>query len=302
MKESGAYPNVHHLELFYHVARAGGFSAASRVMPYGVQQPAISSQIRQLEMSIGYPLIERRPFSLTPAGARLFTFVEPFFSGLGGLGERLVDQGPPSLCVASSGHILRDHFPELLGMTARAFPDLRIALRDADQALAEPMLLSREMDLAVVWLEAGPRKNLRQEPLITLHPTLVVPKKAPFRSADHFFKSSDRVSFITPSVEDKLTKFLGRELARRGVRWRSALEAGSLDVVHSCVAEGLGVGISLDIPGMHMPAGVRRVVLRNFPAVRIAALWREPLREPAQMFLAAVRRKVAQLRGARGLD
>ena len=35
--------NVHHLELFYHVAKYGGVSAAARHMPYGIQQPAISA-------------------------------------------------------------------------------------------------------------------------------------------------------------------------------------------------------------------------------------------------------------------
>jgi DNA-binding transcriptional LysR family regulator len=43
--------NVHHLELFYYVARHGGVSAAARAMPYGIQQPAISAQILQLEAS-----------------------------------------------------------------------------------------------------------------------------------------------------------------------------------------------------------------------------------------------------------
>ena len=38
-------PNLHHLELFYHVARHGGITAAARSMPYGIQQPAISGQI-----------------------------------------------------------------------------------------------------------------------------------------------------------------------------------------------------------------------------------------------------------------
>ena len=36
--------NIHHLELFYYVARHGGISEAVRNMPYGIQQPAISGQ------------------------------------------------------------------------------------------------------------------------------------------------------------------------------------------------------------------------------------------------------------------
>ena len=37
--------NVHHLELFYYVARFGGIGAAVRNIPYGIQQPAVSAQV-----------------------------------------------------------------------------------------------------------------------------------------------------------------------------------------------------------------------------------------------------------------
>jgi len=37
--------NIHHLELFYYVAKHGGIAAAVRKMPYGIQQPAVSGQI-----------------------------------------------------------------------------------------------------------------------------------------------------------------------------------------------------------------------------------------------------------------
>ena len=63
--------NIHHLELFYYVARHGGISEAVRHMPYGIQQPAMSSQIIQLEETLGLTLFQRRPFQLLPAGAEL---------------------------------------------------------------------------------------------------------------------------------------------------------------------------------------------------------------------------------------
>ena len=61
--------NIHHLELFYYVARFGGISEAVRNIPYGIQQPAVSGQILQLEEFLGVTLFQRRPFELTPAGA-----------------------------------------------------------------------------------------------------------------------------------------------------------------------------------------------------------------------------------------
>ena len=81
--------NVHHLELFYHVAKNGGVSAAARAMPYGIQQPAISAQILQLEDALGTTLYQRRPFQLTREGQALYEFAAPFFSGLEEMGDRL---------------------------------------------------------------------------------------------------------------------------------------------------------------------------------------------------------------------
>lgn len=72
--------NVHHLELFYYVARHGGISQAVRNMPYGIQQPAMSGQIINLEEFLGVTLFQRRPFQLTAAGEDLYRFIGPFFS------------------------------------------------------------------------------------------------------------------------------------------------------------------------------------------------------------------------------
>ena len=81
--------NIHHLELFYYVAKHGGVSAAARKMPYGIQQPAISAQVLRLEQELGVTLFQRRPFRLTSPGQDLYQFIEPFFGGLTEIGRRL---------------------------------------------------------------------------------------------------------------------------------------------------------------------------------------------------------------------
>ncbi len=74
--------NIHHLELFYFVAKHGGIAAAVRNIPYGIQQPAVSGQIAKLEESLGTKLFQRRPFALSPTGTELFEFIRPFFETL----------------------------------------------------------------------------------------------------------------------------------------------------------------------------------------------------------------------------
>jgi len=78
---SQAAVNVHHLELFYTVAKSGGISAAVRQDPYGIQQPRSRADAK-LEEDVGAKLFERQSIRLTKAGEKLFAHVEPFFSQL----------------------------------------------------------------------------------------------------------------------------------------------------------------------------------------------------------------------------
>ena len=78
--------NLHHLELFYYVARHGGISRAVRHMPYGIQQPAVSGQVLLLEQDLNTKLFDRRPFRLTTDGQELYDFVRPFFQDVEALG------------------------------------------------------------------------------------------------------------------------------------------------------------------------------------------------------------------------
>ena len=55
---------------------------AVRNIPYGIQQPAVSAQVAQLEEYLGVTLFQRRPFVLTPPGEKLYAFVKPFFANL----------------------------------------------------------------------------------------------------------------------------------------------------------------------------------------------------------------------------
>ena len=126
--------NIHHLELFYYVAKHGGIMPAVRNIPYGIQQPAVSSQIAQLEEFLGVTLFQRRPFALTPEGGKLYQFIQPFFSNLAKVAEELQGGQVRLIRIGASPVVLREHLPELLQGVRRKFPELRIMLRDGDPA------------------------------------------------------------------------------------------------------------------------------------------------------------------------
>ena len=121
--------NIHHLELFYFVAKYEGITAAVRKMPYGIQQPAVSGQILQLERDLGVKLFNRRPFALTPAGNELYDFLYPFFSRLGDMEACLKGEESRHLRIAASASAIRNHFPDLLGEMRTEKPDCASGLR-----------------------------------------------------------------------------------------------------------------------------------------------------------------------------
>ncbi len=154
--------NIHHLELFYFVARHGGIAEAVRNIPYGIQQPAVSGQVAQLEEYLGVTLFQRRPFALTPAGERLYRFIQPFFSGLDGMASELQGGKARQIRIGASTTVLRDHLPELFQSVRKKFPNLKIGLLRGRGlwhrpfgAGAQRQDIAQRADLAVAGLCAG---------------------------------------------------------------------------------------------------------------------------------------------------
>ena len=95
--------NIHHLELFHYVAKHEGIAGAVRNIPYGIQQPAVSAQVIQLEIGLGATLFQRRSFEFTPAGVELYDFIHPFFANLESMGEKIRGGVAQTIRIGASG-------------------------------------------------------------------------------------------------------------------------------------------------------------------------------------------------------
>lgn len=265
--------NIHHLELFYFVARFGGIAQAVRNMPYGIQQPAISAQIIALEDHLGVTLFRRRPFELTESGRQLFASIEPFFAGLEDLEERIRGGISERLRVGASQTVLRDHLPGILRDLRARYPGLRIVLRSGYQLELESRLIAGEIDLAVTVIDRTVASGLKSDTLIQLPLALFVPKSMKARTAAEIL-TADRIgeTLISLRPDEALARIFQQELGRRGVAWPIGIEAGTLELVVTYVMEGFGVGLGVEIPGMKLPAGVRALPLEDFPKLQMGVL------------------------------
>ena len=269
--------NVHHLELFYYVARHGGIMEAVRNMPYGIQQPAVSGQLLQLESHLGVKLFRRRPFELLPAGTELYEFIRPFFGELSGMEKQLRSASQETLRVAAPVVALRDHLPRVLQEVRRIFPRLQLTLRAGQQPQVEAWLERQELDFAITLLEGQSAKGLQHLPLLELPLVLLVPKTSRFRNASGIFEA-----LATESLEDPLISITAGELAPRRFReflesrsleWPSRVEVTDLELVEVYVQSGFGIGLSLAIPGSTPAKDLRMLPITDITPLRLGAVW-----------------------------
>jgi DNA-binding transcriptional LysR family regulator len=279
---------IHHLELFYYVAKHGGIAAAVRKMPYGIQQPAVSGQIARLEEDLGAKLFNRRPFSLLPEGAELFEFIKPFFDDLDKVAARI--RGPSlQLRIAAPPVVLHDYVPELLQRVRRRFPSFRLQLHEAAGADAERLLLAGDIDLAITILDGKRRSEIHSRPLLELPLILLVNKKQNIRRAEQLW-ARDKIeeTLITFPRSDAVQAHFQRGLEQLGVEWFPGIEVNSTRLIDHYVAHGYGIGLTVAPPAFKSPPGMRAILLPGFPPVTIGAAWAEKLSPIAQQFLAEV--------------
>jgi len=288
--------NVHHLELFYYVARHGGIMGAVRNIPYGIQQPAVSGQVAQLEEFLGATLFQRRPFALTPAGEKLYEFIHPFFANLDQVATDLQGGQARHIRIGASTIVLRDHLPGLLQGVRKRFPGLKVSLREGYPAHLEGLLQKEEIDLAVTLIEKKTAPGIQSLPLLEMPLVLLVEKSSRIKSAEQLWARDkiDEPLVCLPQGEAICRNFQLR-LNQLGVDWFPSIEASSVDLIETYVANGLGVGLSVALPKRPPPPGVRVLPLPDFAPVVIGAMWRGRTTPLLQAFLEETRSRAKLL-------
>lgn len=144
--------NLSHMATFIAVAESGGFrAAADRLF---VSPPAVSTRIKQLELSLGVRLFHRttRSVTLTGEGTRLLAAATNAVSELNRVTDQLRSEShlsSGSTSVATMFSLASTIFPPLLKSFSERYPNLSVGLVDATADVAVDHLLDGRCDLAV---------------------------------------------------------------------------------------------------------------------------------------------------------
>jgi DNA-binding transcriptional LysR family regulator len=266
--------NIHHLELYYYVAKHGGISEGVRNIPYGIQQPAVSAQVIQLEESLGITLFHRRPFALTTAGQELYDFIRPFFDNLNPTAEKIRGGVSQHIRIGASEIVLRDYLPAVVQEVRKKFPKLRLTLREGYHPQLQSWLQKQELDLIVTLLEGKFAPGTCGCSLLKLPLVLLVRKDSKIASAQELWKR-DRIedSLITLPANEPIYRNFLQGLNRLNVDWFPNIEVSTLKLVETYVAHGYGIGLSVLVPKAKFDVPIRALPLEEFEPVSVGAIW-----------------------------
>jgi DNA-binding transcriptional LysR family regulator len=291
--------NIHHLELFYYVARHGGISEAVRNIPYGIQQPAVSIQVIQLEETLGTKLFNRRPFQLTTEGKKLYQFIEPFFANVEQVAAEITDRAAQFIRLGATNTILRNHFPVIIRAAQQKIPGLKFSLHDGIEMQLIRALERNEIDLAVTVVQSKAPAGISMQPLLKLPLVLLVPTESKLKSAAELWKR-DKIEepLICLPPAESITRNFQQHLNKLGVEWYGTIVVNSLDIIDAYAASGFGIGLSVIVPGAPLPEGLRRLPLDDFDPIQVGALWNGKATPVVQTFLDVFEQRAQELAGA----
>ena len=286
------------LEYFAAVARTLHFGSAATACR--VTQPALSSQIQQLENSLGTPLFERnrRVVRLTDAGARLLPRAQSILSEVAGLRSAAAAHAPPltgDLRLGVIPTVAPYALPQFVPTARRRYPDLRLLIREDRTPDLVQQLADGELDLLLLALEAD-LGDVTTLPLYRDPFALAVPNGHPLGTTRPI-KTSDLAEAELLLLEDgHCLRDQALDVCQiAGADEASDFRASSLNTLVRMVAAGTGMTL---IPEIAIPTEVRsrdQVTLRRFgprgPARTIGLAWRRssPRVEEFELLATALR-------------
>jgi LysR family nitrogen assimilation transcriptional regulator len=151
---------------FYHVAKAGRFTAAEAVLD--VAQSAMSRQIQQLERDLGVQLLDRtgHGVKLTAHGEILYRHAESILSSMSMTVDELHEasqQSLESISIAAPPSFMASYMADVISGFTKARPGVRICAVEASTGGVYNHLASGQVDVAVVLQTANTARLFLQE-------------------------------------------------------------------------------------------------------------------------------------------
>lgn len=248
--------NLKQLEYFVHVAELGSFSKAALVLQ--IAQPALSRQVRALEMDLRETLLLRngRGVALTEAGRRLFEHSVGILQLVAQAREELGaqrDEPAGHITIGLPPSIARQLTLPLIDGFQRQLPKARLAIVEGLSTHVTEWIATGRVDVGLL-------HNPESQPALEITPVLeetlclVEPRARPTRSSKRTAPPNDeeatvplrelgRYPLVMPERTQAIRRLLESQAVLAGVKLDIAWEVSSIPSIIDLVCAGYGCGV-----------------------------------------------------------
>jgi LysR family transcriptional regulator, low CO2-responsive transcriptional regulator len=262
------------LRLLESVARNSSFTRASEELH--LTQPAVSTQIKQLEQEVGMPLFEQlgKKIFLTEAGKEMYAFSRGIAQQFRDI-ESVIDdmkgvkRGTLSLSVTSTGKYFA---PYLLAEFVKHHPGTQVHLEVTNREQLVEALQENIPDMAIM---GTPPDNLEltaqafmQNPLVIIarpdHPLAQISRIPLSRLVEENFILRERGSGTRNAVE--------RFFEQRDIKLNTSMEMSRNEAIKHAVMAGLGLGI-VSLHTLEFELALGRIAILSVEGFPIMKEW-----------------------------
>lgn len=267
-------PTLHQLRIFRSVAEHNSFTRAAEALH--LSQPAVSIQVKQLETTVGLPLIERmgKKIYLTEAGVSIYKCAQTVSNQIDDTAEHIdglkgMKRGRLKISVATTaGYFVT----RMLAAFSDLYPDVAISLDVTNRESLLRQLDANEPDLIIM---GEPPANTDLVSTAFMNNPLVVcaPPGHPITQETGLTMATlSGYTFVVREPGSGTRAAIERVFAAEGVDIHFAMEMTSNEAIKQAVQAGLGLGI-VSQHTLELELDTGRLVLASIEGFPIVRQW-----------------------------
>lgn len=268
--------NLHQLYTFQVVAKHCSFVRAAEELHFS--QPAVSSQIRHLEKSLGVKLFDQigRKTHLTQAGEELYLYSKKIFSVIDETMEIIEALRSPHygrLSVGADTTVGSYVIPGLLGKFRQIYPAVEISLEVLNRAALVEALVSNRIDMAVMG-KVPDELPVEIEPFAYNELVLIAAPTHRLAGGKNIpIEELAREHFLLREVGSGTRAALENALQEAGIPLQVSMQVGNNSAIKQGVAAGLGIALISRV-ALDMELETNRLVILDVEGFPIVRQWR----------------------------
>jgi DNA-binding transcriptional LysR family regulator len=239
--------NIEQVKAFCHVASTGSFTRAARAL--FITQPAVSQEIKSLEIALGVRLFERsgRRVRMTAEGEILLSYAQQLFAlheEMGSLFGRSKNLQHGQIKIGSTALMGTYFLPKIIGRFNRRYPGVEIDLQMGNSDQVMHLVLEGMVDLGFSGMTVNHARLtsilIHQERLI-----MVASPRHPLATRKISLDDIKDIPFIWRERGTQTRKLIEKWFLKelRGRYPRKSIELQNMEAAKRMVEEGYGITV-----------------------------------------------------------